>query len=390
MHKYYMSEETEPEVPPEFVKVLSDFVSDLKSTFPEYTPLINKWWREKDKFNYIDNLEERNVAYEKSVQMSSRILFSFCKKKLPPRFFDILYQNESIFQEDSELDTEFFPHIHFKNLWQCDISIHTRETIWKYLQLMLFSVVGTLNNKEAFGDTAKLFEAINQDDFKDKLQETLSNMQSIFEKEGTTNQETTEHLPNAEQMHDHITGMLDGKLGQLAREIAEETASDLNTEFSDITDMKGVFDTLIKNPSKLMDLVKNVGKKIDDKIKSGEMNESDMIQEATNIMNKMKNVPGMDNIQSMLNKMGMNMGGMGGGAGNINTAAMENRLNQKMKIAKTKERILAKAEARANAKALEQMMKTIQPTPQNTMNIEDTLNFINGPTPSEKSTRKKK
>ena len=101
MHKYYMSEETEPEVPPEFVKVLSDFVSDLQSTFPEYTPLINKWWREKDKFNYIDNLEERNVAYEKSVQMSSRILFSFCKKKLPPRFFDILYQNESIFQEYS-------------------------------------------------------------------------------------------------------------------------------------------------------------------------------------------------------------------------------------------------------------------------------------------------
>ena len=35
-------------------------------------------------------------------------------------------------------------------------------------------------------------------------------------------------LPNAEEIHDHITGMLDGKLGQLAREIAEETASNLN------------------------------------------------------------------------------------------------------------------------------------------------------------------
>ena len=345
---------TENSVPEEFIKVIRDFVGDLKTTFPEYIPFIDKWWKSKDHFNYIDEEEERVKAYETSERKSSKLLFDFCKNKLPPRFFDILYQNEDMFKEESQIDTEFLPKIHFKNLWQCDISTKTRETIWKYLQLILFSIVGSLDNKEAFGDTAKLFEAINEDDFKNKLQETLSQMQGLFDipEGGNMGENLGEglnpsDLPNAEQINEHITGMLDGKIGKLAREIAEETASNLNMDFDGATDMKDIFNTLIKNPTKLMGLIKNVGDKLDSKLKSGELKESEMIQEATEIMNKMKNMPGMGNIQSMLSKMGMS--GLGGGK--VNTGAMESQLNQRLKMAKTKERIRAKAEANAKAKA---------------------------------------
>jgi hypothetical protein len=346
-----MSENTNS-VPEEFIKVIRDFIGDLKTTFPEYVLFIDKWWKSKDQFNYIEEEEDRIKAYDKSEEKSAKMLFDFCKKKLPPRFFDILYQNEEMFKEESEIDTEFFPKIHFKNLWQCDISEKTRETIWKYLQLMLFSIVGSLDNKEAFGDTAKLFEAINEDEFKGKLQETLSQMQDLFDMSGNFSENLGEGLnpndfPNAEQINSHITGMLDGKIGQLAREIAEETATNLNMDFDGATDMKDVFNKLIKNPTKLMGLIKNVGDKLDSKLKSGELKESEMIQEATEIMNKMKNIPGMGNIQSMLSKMGM--GGLGGGK--VNTGAMESQLNQRLKMAKTKERIRAKAEANARAKA---------------------------------------
>lgn len=358
-------------VPEEFIKVIRDFVGDLKTTFPEYVPLIDKWWKSKEHFNYIDEEEERMKAHEKSEKKSANLLFDFCKKKLPPRFFDILYQNEDMFKEDSEIDTEFFPKIHFKNLWKCDISEKTRETIWKYLQLMLFSIIGTLDNKEAFGDTAKLFEAINEEDFKSKLQETLSQMQDLFDSSGNINQNLGQglsptDLPNAEQINEHITGMLNGKIGQLAHEIAEETAANLNMDFDGATDMKDVFTKLIKNPTKLMGLIKNIGDKLDSKLKSGELKESEMIQEATEIMNKMKNMPGMGNIQSMLSKMGMS--GLGGRK--VNTAAMEAQLNQRLKMAKTKERIRAKAEA--NAKAKEMVSMKEQPT----MSIEETLKFI--------------
>ena len=382
-----MSENITLDVPEEFIKVVKDFIGDLKITFPEYMPFISKWWKSKEQFDYIEEEEDRIKAYEKAEKKSSKVLFEFCKKKLPPRFFDILYQNEEMFKEESEIDTEFFPKIHFKNLWQCEITDKTRETIWKYLQLLLFSIVGTLDNKEAFGETAKLFEAINEDEFKNKLQETLGQMQGLFDVSlNNINEKMGEglnanDLPNAEQINEHITGMLDGKIGQLAREIAEETASNLNMDFDGATDMKDVFSKLMKNPTKLMGLVKNVGDKLDSKLKSGELKESEMIEEATEIMNKMKNMPGMENIQSMLSKMGM--GGLGG---KVNTGAMEAQLNQRLKMAKTKERIRAKAEANAKVKADAAHMASLN-TPQNVMSIEETLKFISGADKPERTPR---
>ena len=390
-------------IPDEFIKVIKDLVSDLKITFPEYNTFIDKWWKSKDYFNYIDEEEERIKAYEKSVKSSSKLLFEFSKKKLPPRFFDILYQNEDIFKEESEIDTEFLPQIHFKNLWQSDISSKTKETIWKYLQLILFSVVGSLDNKDAFGDTAKMFEAINEDEFKNKLQETLSQIQGLFDMSGgniPTNLDeglNPNDLPDAEKINEHITGMLDGKIGQLAREIAEDTAANLNMDFENTTDMKDIFTKLMKNPTKLMDLVKTVGNKLDTKLKSGELKESEMIQEATEIMNKMKNMPGMGNIQSMLNKMGMGamsgMGGMGGMGGKLNTGAMESQLNNRLKLAKTKERIRKKAEANAKAKLeanIKAQLEFQQAQTQPQMSDEELLKFINSTDKVEKKSKNNK
>lgn len=358
-----MSEDKTTSIPEEFTRVIQDFVNDLRTTFPEYEPFINKWWKTADHFTDIQDEVERTQAYDKSTSQSISLLFEFCKKKFPPRFFDILYKNEDMFKEVSDIDTEFLPKIHFKNLWQCDITTKTRDTIWKYLQLIMFSIIGTLNNKEAFGDTAKMFEAINQDDFKNKLEETLSQMQGLFDfsgnlGEGHEGEGEGLHagMPDANSIHEHITGMLDGKLGQLAKEIAEETANNLNMDFEDATDMKDIFQKLLKNPTKLMGLVKTVGDKLDTKLKSGDLKESELIAEATEMMNKMKNMPGMDNIQAMLSKMGM--GNMGGNGGKVNMAAMEANLNQKMKMAKTKERIRAKAEASAKARAEKEQAQT--------------------------------
>jgi len=322
-----MSEE-ELIVPDEFAKVMRDFINDIRTTFPEYTDLIKKWWNDEDRNNNEANM---------------KTLFKFCQKKYPPRFFEILYQSDTLFKNDSEIDTEFLPNIIFKNLWNCDISDKTRDTIWKYLQLILFSVIGTMNDKNAFGDTAKLFEAINDEDFKAKLEETLSGMQDLFSASNNADCSDNipnfnmEDMPNVNDLHNHITGMLDGKLGKLAKEIAEETANELNMDMENVTDMKDVFNKLIKNPTKLMGLVKNIGSKLDERIKSGEIKESEIMAEATEMMQKMKNMPGMGNIQSMMSKMGMAMPG-----GKMNMGAMEAQLNRNMKAAQMRERMKAK------------------------------------------------
>ena len=345
----------ELKIPDEFSKVIKDLIRDIKETFPEVIPLINKWWKESSEFEYIDDEVERAKAFEESQQAGTKFLFSFCQKKFPPRFFEILYQNDEMFKVDSDIDTEFLPHVHFKNLWQFDISQKTRDTIWKYLQLILFSIVGSLENRDAFGDSAKLFEAINGDEFKNKLEETLNQMQGLFEMPESTGDETSdspkmpEGMPNADDIHEHINGMLDGQLGKLAKEIAEETAANLNIDMENVTDMKDVFSNLVKNPTKLMGLVKSVGDKLDSRIKSGEIKESELISEATDIMNKMKNMPGMENIQSMLSKMGIP--GLGGKGTKMNMGAMEAQMSKNLKAAQMRERMKAKAEAANLAKA---------------------------------------
>ena len=283
-------------MPEDFYKIVNDFVHDIRNTFPEYNVFIDKWWNEK-----MDTA-------------SSEYIFNYCLKKYPPRFFDILYQNNDIFKEDSTTDTEFLPFIHFKNLWSCNISEKTRDTIWKYLQLLLFSIVGSLKNKELFGDTASMFDNINQDEFKTKLEETITQMQLLFDSNKEDTSVETKHeidinnIPKASKLQEHISGMvgiIDGKLGTIAKEIAEETISDMNMNLDDVKDVKDVFEKLFKNPTKLMNMVKSVSNKLDNKVKSGEINEEDLLLEAGDIMKQMKNMPGIENIQSLLTQFGV-------------------------------------------------------------------------------------
>jgi hypothetical protein len=334
-------------IPTEFNKIIKDLSNDLRTTFPEYAHFIDKWWQ--------------NTKYENPVQY----LYEFCLKKMPPRFFDILYKNADMFSENSDVDTEFLPNIHFRNLWQCDITDNTRETIWRYLQLILFAIVGTMDNSDAFGETIKMFKSVEENDLKNTLEETMSKMYEFFENsksastgegEDGDNEDTDNagengeginmnNFPSAENLHEHINGMLGGKLGELAMEIAQETASDLNLgadgDLNSESNVKDVFQKLMKNPTKLMSLVKNVGSKLDEKIKSGSIKESELMSEASDIINRMKDMPGMGDIQSMLKKMGMSKG-MGGGKFDFN--AMESKLNQTMKQAQMKEKMKEKAE----------------------------------------------
>jgi hypothetical protein len=349
--------------PDEFYKIINDFISDILITFPEYSGLISRWW----------NRQTDNVEDEEKKKKETLFVFRHCVKVFPERFFDILYKNVELFSDENDFNTEFLPGIVFKQLWNLDISENTRETIWKYLQLILFSVIGTVHNSSELGETAKLFEAIDEEELKKKLEETLEGMQNLFDVSGSPidgtdssfNGINMENIPNAEQLHEHINSMMNGKLGKLALELAEETAKDLNLDMDNNEDAKDVFQKLFKNPGKMMNMVKNIGSKIDEKIKSGEIKESELMEEGMELLNKMKNMPGMGDMQKMFSQMGIP--GLGKGA-KVNMGAMEAQLNKNMKMAKMKERIRTKAEA--NAKAKEQadtafcnMSDTTQTTP---------------------------
>ncbi len=335
------------EIPAEFNKIINDFISDIVTTFPEYSGLIKRWWTRTT----VSVEDETNPRAKAEIAF----VFRHCVKVLPERFFDILYKNADIFKEDSAINTEFLPGIVFKQLWACDISDNTRETIWKYLQLVLFSVIGSVHNSAELGDAAKLFEAINEDELKDKLAETLENMQSMFDTFTANNsnneaQDTNdtandtandkEGMPNVEDLHKHIHKMMEGKLGKLAMELAEETASELDLNIDETKDAKDVFQKLFKNPGKLMNMVKNIGGKIETKIKSGEIKESELMSEGMDLLNQMKNMPGMGDMSKVFSQMGIP--GLGKNT-KVNMGAMEAQMKKSMKTAQMRERMKAKA-----------------------------------------------
>ena len=332
-HKPETEQESPQEITEDFVKVLYDFINDILFTFPEFKEGLNL-----DLYNIKETRDEDSI----------QTVYEHIKSVFPERFFDILYKNEEMFAKD-EINTEFLPGIEFKTLWKTDISDNTKETIWKYLQIILFSVIGKVNSQDSFGDTAKLFEAINEDDLKNKLEEAMGNLQNMMDDSPIdVSGINLDQLPNPDDIQGHISGLLDGKLGKLAKEIAAETAEELNIDAENATSVNDVFQNLFKNPGKLMSLVQNVGGKLDSKIKSGEIKESELMEEAALMMKNMKKMPGMDNMQGLFEKMGM--GGMAGNS-KINMNAMRGQLNQNIKTAKMKERMREKLKKRQEARA---------------------------------------
>jgi len=330
------------EISQDFIKVVCDLTQDLMTTFSDIL--------EKTE-NPIREIAEAIKEDSGRVDRLIKVVYLHCRNSFPQYFFDILYENNDMFVNNRELF--LLPNIDFVELWKTDITDMTRATIWKYLQLILFTVVSDVNTGESFGDTAKLFEAINTDEFKQKIEASLEEMEAVFkqkreevdeENEGEENSIPMD-LPNAEQLHDHINKMMGGKIGCLAKEIAEETAGELDINMEDASSVNDVFNKLFKNPSKLMNLVKNVGTKLDSRIKSGEVKETELLQEASEFVANMKNMPGMGNLESLFSKMGVP--GMGGGA-KMDIGAMGRKMEQNLKNAKMKERMRNKLDKKKN------------------------------------------
>ena len=358
----------------ECLKIVKDFYRDVLTVFPEYK----------------DKLKDFEIEFLTEGANGEK-LYEYCLETYPQHFFNILYQNEDIFKENERLN--FLPSINFVEVWKDEeISEKTRETIWKYLQLILFSVSKHVNSQESFCDTAKLFEAINEDELKNKLEETMKDMEGWFNSgemfgdislnnvvDPSNVNINLNDLPDAEDLQNHISGLLDGKLGRLAHEIAAETAEELNVDMEGATNVGEVFQKLFKNPGKLMNMVKNVGSKLDQKLKSGEIKESELMKEASELMEKMKNMPGMKNMDSLLSKMGIP--GVAG-AGKVNVNAMQARMKQNIRVASQKERMLRKLEQRRKERAEAEARKNTQNSPQYQHMV------FRGDEPVEKSSRK--
>jgi hypothetical protein len=291
-----------------FSQVFDEFTADLFVTFPEL------------KETFTTTAEEA---------------YAHCTEMYPKIFFEILYENESLFTEDRFL----LPGVNFTLLMNDpQVTEKTKKTIWKYLQLVMFAVLENVQSNETFGDTSKLFEAVQEEELHKKIAETMEEMKGLFGDMSGDDVSGNDFI-DPEKAKSHLDSLMNGKIGSLAKEIAEEAAK----EFGEETDPDQLMKTMMKNPQKILSLVKNIGGKLDEKIKSGDVKESELLEEASEIMKRMKDMPGL---KEMMSKMGMN--------GKMDFKAMANKMQETLKTTKMKERLNKKREANAQARAAAQ------------------------------------
>ena len=414
-----------------FYKIFKDLIIDLNTSFKDkigltiqnnkdYQNIINYCLPNyKDNINadeYVNSLELTSISADFMESINN--VYEYCKRTFAVRSIDILYQNEDIFlnkpnvkindENPQTINTMFLPDIEFSELYYDDTSEKTKQTLWKYLQLILFNIITTIDDISFFGDSLELLKIIDGDKFSSKIQSTIEELSKIFsfkektdtntETKDDTSDETSEKpdfakmfdkssnpfsmftdmlndlsgnlndatennessnnessnnessnnndytIPDKEELFSHINKLINGKIGSLAKEIAEETTKDMDIDTENITDVNDVLKGFMKNPTKLLGLITKISTKINSKMKDGSLKESELLEEATNIFKNMKNMPGMGNFNDIFKSMNLDQFMPKGGK--INPTAFQNMMEQNIKMSKMKERMKKKAETK--------------------------------------------
>lgn len=347
----------ETESPKNFESIISDFTKDLTTVFPEYAHLWSK------------------------LECSSNTLHAYCLGIYPERFFDILYSNADIFAPGSKVNVAFLPGVDFRLLYNCEgVSENTRNSIWKYLQLLLFTLMGSMKDAKNFGDSANIFEAMDEKELHSKIAETMSGISGFFKdmqseagsdtNEGTSEEGTSEpnesnpnsskdffaNMPDPEELHEHMKGLLEGKLGKLAKEFTDEFTSEIEGIFSDgdmqnAKSSKDILMQIIKNPQKMIVIFKRLAAKLQDKMKNGEISQEEMMEEMGGIMEKMKGMGGGKGDLAEMMKSMKDLPFMKILEKTLGGKVDMNAMNRMTQQSATKERMLKKMEQRQQAQA---------------------------------------
>jgi hypothetical protein len=360
--------------------IVIDFTNDLTKVFPEYAFLWEKW------------LSADDAEYEKLNQHFMAVF--------PERFFDIVNCNMEIFNGETPL--MFLPDVDFNLLFNCvGVSDGTKTSMWKYLQLLLFTVLGDMQDTTNFGKTLNMFESIDETELQTKMKETMEGLDDFFKDLSTKDAADAEtkdagakdtsadagtedsgangskdsgasgskdsgstgfKLPKPEFIQEHMKILMEGKLGKLAKELTEEFTEDLKDVFDETTNehsMKDIMAQFMKDPKKLMGIMKKITDKLQNKMQNGDISQDELMGEIGGLVEKFKQMGGgEDFIKNFTNgpfaKMFKNMAGgasMNQMAQMGKQSAMKERLRKKMEEKKMRELATAQAQAPTPAPA---------------------------------------
>jgi Asp-tRNA(Asn)/Glu-tRNA(Gln) amidotransferase C subunit len=300
-----------------FTNTLMEFLDDLEVVFPEYASTLR--------------------MHKENVVVNPDYYLSWFEKINEKYFLEISTKDETIFSAGSE-KLEFLPGLDFKLLWKCNISKNTRNAIWKYLHVLLLLVFNhnfkgkTLN--DTFEEWNNMLDGENVDEEKlkqmkeqtEKVFKLMQNLASqdteddVFEDDGKTQEGGLPQFEEELRKDPFMKKLEKSKIAKLAEELAGELKiDDIASELSGGSDtsMDEILKKLGKDPKQIMNLVKSVGNKIQDKLSSGNISQEDLISEAQDLISSMKDSKAF---KKMFKKAGKN--------GNLNPMDLFNMLSK--------------------------------------------------------------
>tara|TARA_B110001469_G_scaffold127165_1_gene147001 strand:+ start:2811 stop:3713 length:903 start_codon:yes stop_codon:yes gene_type:complete len=253
-----------------FNSTLTLFVNNIIKFYPEYKDTLDEY--------YSDLLTSETSNDDKHIKRFMR-KFSECKKKISTK-------DESLF----DISICFIKNVDFKDIWTMEkTDTLIKDKVWDYLQTLF--VIG---------------ETIITDS--NKIKSLVENLKKKRDNEDDTDVSENKDLLNmidnlSNKSKDVTEDMIEnGLIGNLAKELANDINLDdmnLNLDESGDNNIGDIFGKLMggDNPMKFMNLIQNVGKKIQSKLDDGGLDQSKLLDEAQNMMGLLgNNNPLFDNL----------------------------------------------------------------------------------------------
>lgn len=265
------------------------FILDIIKIFPEYEEELREYY---------------NVLLTNESTNEDKFIKRYMRK--------LVDKKEFISSKDMELFSEpiyILKTIDFKELMAKEVMTDSiRKTIWDYLQTLFVigetivsdshSIKKLVENfkklRETDGSVAEAVENVDETALanmpsSEQDEQVLKMLQSLSEKTKESSANLNEELIN------------NGLIGNLAKELAEDIdLNDFNLNLDENSEnVNDVFSNLISgdNPMKFMNLIQNVGQKIQTKLSEGNLDQSKLVDEAQQMMGMLgNNNPLFDNL----------------------------------------------------------------------------------------------
>jgi hypothetical protein len=257
-----------------FNYTLKLFINDIIKIKPDYKNTLEEY--------YTELLELENCNDDKYIKRFMRKTEDY--KKL------ISEKNEDLFNESILL----LKNIDFHELWNSEgITNEYKETIWEYIQTLYVLGETIISDSDKIKNLVENFkkirnkeEVISENEGDDDL---INMIKNLSENQGKENTLFDENL------------LEKGLIGGLAKELAEDiNLNDLNLNLSeDSENINDVFTNLLSgdNPMNFMNLIQNVGQKIQSKLESSDLDQDKLMKEAQTMMGMLgNNNPLFDNM----------------------------------------------------------------------------------------------